>query len=121
MIRPFLIAGSASLPLLEQLRRQRLAPDLAPATAAFVDLLHPIIVSYLARQRAGITRPSISFTNRESDVIPLMAAGLSTRQIARQLIVAESTVKTHLHNIYRKLAVNNRTQAVSRLHDLKLI
>ncbi len=121
MVRPFLISGSALMPLLEQLRRQRVGLDVAAVTAAFADRLQPILVSYFARQRAGTAAPPISFTNRESDVIPLLAAGLSSRQIAQQLVVAESTVKTHLNNIYRKLAVNNRTQAASRLRDLKLI
>ena len=52
-------------------------------------------------------------TCRESDVLRLLARGLSNRLIASELVVGEETVKTHLRNIYRKLEVKDRAQAVA--------
>ena len=54
-------------------------------------------------------------------MLRLLAAGLSNRQIAAQLCVAESTVKAHLDNIYRKLGVNSRTQAIAQAQALKVL
>jgi LuxR family maltose regulon positive regulatory protein len=61
------------------------------------------------------------FSARELDVLHLMAEGRTNRQIAKDLVVAESTVKTHLHHIYRKLKVSNRTQAIHRLQSMELL
>jgi LuxR family maltose regulon positive regulatory protein len=58
---------------------------------------------------------------REIEVLHLMAEGRTNRQIANDLVVAESTVKTHLHHIYRKLKVGNRTQAIHRLQSMNLL
>ena len=54
-------------------------------------------------------RERMTLTSREWEVATLVAKGLSNKQIARQLHVHEGTVKIHLHNIYTKLAVKNRT------------
>src|SRR6516162_11248798 len=48
-------------------------------------------------------------TNRERQIAQMVAGGLSNKEIGRQLDLSEGTVKVHLHNIYRKLKVNNRT------------
>jgi len=48
-------------------------------------------------------------TNREQQIAQMVAGGLSNKEIGRQLDLSEGTVKVHLHNIYRKLKVNNRT------------
>jgi LuxR family maltose regulon positive regulatory protein len=60
-------------------------------------------------------------SEREIEVLHLIAAGFSNKLIAERLYLAESTVKTHLKHIYSKLAVESRTQAVSRARELKLI
>jgi LuxR family maltose regulon positive regulatory protein len=61
-----------------------------------------------------------SITVREQQVLRLVGAGLSNREIAGQFSFSESTVKTHLKNIYRKLGVNSRTRAVAAARELRL-
>lgn len=60
-------------------------------------------------------------TGRELEVLRLLAAGASNRQIAEELALVTGTVKAHLLNIYRKLDVHSRTQAVARARDLNLL
>ena len=57
-------------------------------------------------------------TQRELEVLHLVALGRTNKEIARQLIVAPGTVKAHTSNIYRKLDVANRTEAVARARQL---
>jgi LuxR family maltose regulon positive regulatory protein len=59
-------------------------------------------------------------TERELEVLQLLAEGLSNKKIADRLVVAPSTVKQHLKNIYGKLDVHSRTQAVARGRELGL-
>lgn len=55
-----------------------------------------------------------ALTPREREVLTRLATGARTRTIARDLGIAEPTVKRHLTNIYRKLGVSNRVEAVTR-------
>jgi predicted ATPase/DNA-binding CsgD family transcriptional regulator len=59
-------------------------------------------------------------SEREREIMRLLAAGLSYQQIAEKLILAVGSVKSHAHNIYAKLGVNNRVQAASRASELGL-
>jgi DNA-binding NarL/FixJ family response regulator len=54
------------------------------------------------------------FSSREIEVLVLMAKGFSNKDIAERLILSESTVKTHIHNIFHKLNVYSRTEAVTK-------
>jgi LuxR family maltose regulon positive regulatory protein len=60
-------------------------------------------------------------SQREMEVLHLMALGRTNQEIARQLIVAPGTVKAHTASIYRKLDVTNRTEAVARARQLGLL
>jgi LuxR family maltose regulon positive regulatory protein len=60
-------------------------------------------------------------SERELEVLRLLAAGRSNAEIARELYLAVGTVKAHVHRIYGKLLVRNRTQAVARATELNLL
>ena len=60
-------------------------------------------------------------SERELKVVSLLASGLSNQDIAEKLFVSVGTVKAHTSNIYRKLDVNSRTQAIARGKDLGLL
>jgi LuxR family maltose regulon positive regulatory protein len=65
--------------------------------------------------QAGLLSP------RELEVLHLIAAGLSNSDIATRLVVAESTVKKHVHNIFSKLGAQSRTKALVRARELGLL
>ncbi|HEX6331232.1 MAG TPA: response regulator transcription factor [Actinomycetota bacterium] len=59
----------------------------------------------------GVHRPTSPLTQRETDILSLLAEGKSNRDISRSLYLSEKTVKAHLAAVFRKLGVSNRTQA----------
>ena len=72
--------------------------------------LAPEAAVRLMREVSAPTDPQ-ALTERETDVLKLIARGMANRQIARSLYIGEKTVKTHVSNILLKLGVNSRTQA----------
>jgi LuxR family maltose regulon positive regulatory protein len=60
-------------------------------------------------------------SERELEVLALIAAGESNRQIAARLFVSTSTVKSHVNNIFRKLQARNRTQATARAREMNIL
>jgi DNA-binding NarL/FixJ family response regulator len=77
-------------------------------------LLFPAAVRRLAAAygRPETTLPGVQLTERESEVLRLMADGLSNAEIAARLVLGLETVKTHVGNVLTKLGVRDRTQAV---------
>lgn len=69
-------------------------------------------------EEAPLNNKPIEFTERESQVIPLLIEGKSTKQIALQLGIATRSVEVHLTHIYEKLDVCCRTEAVVKLLHL---
>jgi ATP/maltotriose-dependent transcriptional regulator MalT len=107
-----LLEGQSIVPLLhfavEQGIHARYAADLLAMLGA--DETRPILVP-----QTGET-----LTPREVEVLRLVVAGYSNREIAEQLVISEWTVKSHLTKNYRKLDVSSRTQAIVRARALGL-
>jgi LuxR family maltose regulon positive regulatory protein len=128
-IRPFVETGSEIIHLLDQLRKQDVAPNyIEQILNAFSD--YPPEITPLAEplqtdfQSEDEPRPSPlldSLTNRELDVLQLLAQRFSNKEIAAQLFISPLTVKKHTVNLYRKLGVGNRRQAVGKAAALGLI
>ena len=75
-----------------------------------------------ARRRAAVAQPLVEpLSEREREVLRLIADGLSNAEIADRLVIAQGTVKRHVNNIYGKLGVQSRTQAVARSRELGLL
>jgi LuxR family transcriptional regulator, maltose regulon positive regulatory protein len=71
-----------------------------------------------ASTAAGLAEP---LSERELEVLQLIAAGKTNRRIASELFVSVGTVKTHINNLYRKLDAHSRTQALARATELNLL
>lgn len=91
-----------------------------PSSAVAV-LLERALSAGIVPATAGPAAISPFLTFREREILALLAAGLTNPQIAAQLVIGAGTVKTHTLNIYRKLDVANRTQAIMRAQELGLL
>ncbi len=86
---------------------------------------------YLAKLLAALAREDVvpaaderlsePVSERELEVLALIAAGRSNQEIAAKLFVSTSTVKTHVNNLYRKLDARSRTQAVARAREMGVL
>jgi two-component system, NarL family, response regulator LiaR len=74
----------------------------------------PFVLDEASRERLGITP-------RELEILTLIAAGLSNREIAEKVFVSENTVKTHSSRVFEKLGARRRTQAVQLGKEFGLI
>ncbi|MBT2275107.1 response regulator transcription factor, partial [Rhodococcus qingshengii] len=68
------------------------------------------VASRLVQQ---MQRPQEALTARESELLSLLAEGMTNRELGKALFISEATVKTHLGHIYAKLGVDTRSAAVS--------
>jgi LuxR family transcriptional regulator, maltose regulon positive regulatory protein len=122
-VRTFADEGSPMAALLSEVldakQRGRLVPDVPAYYLRKLSAALERDASSAAAPAGGELREPLS--ERELEVLALLAAGKSNRQIASELFVALSTVKTHIKNIYGKLDVRNRMQAVSRARELNLL
>ena len=80
--------------------------------------LAPSIAALLVRR---VKSPAVSLSARETEVLGLVAQGLSNPAIAKRLFLGEATVKTHLLHAFEKLEVNDRTRAVTKAMELGLL
>ncbi|MGB4449691.1 MAG: response regulator transcription factor [Tepidanaerobacteraceae bacterium] len=65
--------------------------------------------------------PVEKLTDRELEILKLIAEGLTNNKIAKRLHISNNTVKTHIKNIYEKLHVNRRVQVVKRAKELSIL
>ncbi len=70
----------------------------------------------MAAGRDAAQRPGL--TAREAEILELIAAGLTNREIARLLVISEKTVKNHAHQIYKRLGADGREHATARWREL---
>lgn len=92
-------------------------------------VIHPRVAQNLARQMTRPEVPAIStiqaqvsdFTQRELEVLQGMAQGQSNKQIANGFGISEGTVKVHVGNLLTKLGAQNRTQAVLRATEMRIL
>lgn len=79
----------------------------------FFDRFHKSFIEENHNKYASEEENLLSYlTKRELEVLELLTAGVTYRGVAQQLFISETTVKTHVNNIFQKLQVNDRTQAV---------
>ena len=85
--------------------------------------MDPEVTGPLLDQVAGRAPPAAAptITPREAQILRLVAAGKANKQIAAELDVAEDTVKTLLKDVYARLRVGNRAEAVAKAYQLGLI
>ncbi|MCG8348004.1 MAG: LuxR C-terminal-related transcriptional regulator [Chloroflexales bacterium] len=111
-VRSFLDAGAALIPLLQHVA------DATPASYA-----RTLLEAY--QQAGGAAATALAWveplSEREREVLRLVANGASNQDIARMLVVTISTVKKHLSAIFQKLNVQSRTQAVAQARRLNLL
>jgi DNA-binding NarL/FixJ family response regulator len=82
----------------------------------------PSIFDQVTRSRAAIFEsPIAKITEREIEILKLLANGQSNKQIAAKLAISPLTVKLHLRNGYKKLRANNRADAVRLAYEYGLI
>ena len=121
------IRAGASGFLLKDVRPGELV-DAIRVVASGNALLGPTAVERLLRRFSATTdeRPMDtaavgSLTDREAETLRLLANGLSNAEIAATLVVSETTVKTHVSNLLRKLGVRDRVQAVIAAYDAGVV
>jgi LuxR family maltose regulon positive regulatory protein len=124
--RSFLDAGDAVIPILQEAARRGVEPRYtseiltalgagdAPKSKGQQDVIAPSGMPVGGARQAG------ALSDREVEVLRLVAAGLSNREIARQLFISPGTAKTHIHNLCGKLGVRNRTEAAMKAKELNL-
>jgi len=72
------------------------------------------IINYDQLLKAGISK-------READILLLIDEGLSNQQIADKLFISENTIKKHISNIFQKLQVERRTEAIKKARELSVM
>jgi len=120
------ICAGASGFLLKDVRPAQLV-DAIRVVASGNALLGPTAVARLVNRFAalqpvsGASSSIESLTDREREILELIATGFSNAEIAAALVLGETTVKTHVSNLLRKLGVRDRVQAVIAAYDAGII
>lgn len=105
----------------------RLLPGAKAAAPVFVEQLLDAFAAELPQSGgAGPIVPPPAhlvepLSQREQEVLALLVAGRSNREIAEALVITVGTAKWHVHNIYQKLDVSSRAEAIARTHEWQLL
>ncbi len=123
-LRPFLDYGEKTAPLLALvLYTEKMSPEsqlFAKETLRILGVA-PGAPKALPKSELAAMSTAASISRREQDILRMVSAGLSNLEIAARCSISDSTVKTHLKNIYHKLGVSNRAQAISKAQALNLV
>jgi LuxR family maltose regulon positive regulatory protein len=116
-MRTFIDEGAAMAKLLRLAQSREIKPNYVSKllTAFSLEATSPLLAPIPA---SPLIEP---LTERELELLRLVAVGHSNQQIAQELFLAVGTVKKHLNNIFGKLTVGNRTQAIARAQELDLL
>lgn len=124
-VRMFLDEGESLLPLLRDEYTTPGTDGDAPALREFVGRVLEAAGqrTELATRAPGDTgfQPLEPLTDREKEILVYLANGVSNKEMARRIFVSENTVKFHLKNIYSKLAVGSRLQAINAARQMGLV
>jgi LuxR family maltose regulon positive regulatory protein len=132
-IHPFVDLGPPMADLLKRLRKQSIAVNYiekllaafrqaGEQTVVLETLDQPATPPHERRHPSPLSQPLAEpLTNRELDVLDLLGQRLSTKEIAEKMFISTPTVNTHLRNIYGKLNVNKRREAVDKAHALRIL
>ena len=121
------IRAGASGFLLKDVRPQQLVEAIEVVAAGDALLAPSVTQRLLARFAETLTLPEeraselSSLTDRELEVLKLVAAGLSNAELAERLFLSETTVKTHVSSVLRKLGLRDRVQAVVLAYEAGLV
>lgn len=115
-----LAAGAAGY-LLKEASSQQLAEAIETALTGKGVYLHPAVAQRVLARGRGEEKDGQGLSERELEVLQLLAKGSTNDEIASALFLSEKTVKSHLSSIFRKLRVTNRTQAASKAIRERLV
>jgi ATP/maltotriose-dependent transcriptional regulator MalT len=123
-VRTFVDEGAPMAALLSEVleaRQRKRTDSLRRLPADYLRRLLAVLERDAAPAASSATGLSDPLTERELGVLRLMASGKSNRRVASELFISVGTVKTHTNNLYRKLGVHSRTQALARARELQLL
>ena len=112
-IRSFVEAGERIIPFLR----------LAAGRGVLPEYVEHILAAMMDNTALATSLPSMTepLSERELEVLRLIAVGMSNREIADELVISPGTAKTHVHHLCGKLGVRNRTEAAMRAKELGLV
>ncbi len=114
-IRIFVDEGLPMAQLLSEAAAQGIMPN-------YVSKLLAVFEAEKQKNNLSLSQQLVDpLSERELEILNLIAAGLKNKEIAEQLIISLNTVLYHIKNIYRKLGVNKRTLAISKAKEINLI
>lgn len=113
-IRSFVEAGGAIIPVLQEAARRGIE-------AAYVGEILAGMGEKVRKPGTGAGSMVEALSEREMEVLRLVTAGMSNREIAAKLVISMGTAKTHVHHVCGKLGVRNRTEAAMRAKELGLV